>query len=88
MVLSLDVSYWLTLLLSLPAAGFLVRLFIIQHDCGHGSFFASRKANDLVGTCCSLFTWTPYRYWQKSHTPFTMPMPAIWSIEALATSIL
>ena len=67
MVLSLAVGYWLTLLLSIPTAGLLVRLFIIQHDCGHGSFFRSRKANDLVGTVCSLFTWTPYRYWQKSH---------------------
>ncbi|MCB0211962.1 MAG: fatty acid desaturase [Anaerolineae bacterium] len=67
MVLSLQVGYWLTLLLALPAAGFLVRLFIIQHDCGHGSFFNSRRANDWVGMLCSLFTWTPYRYWQKSH---------------------
>lgn len=67
MYLSLDIGYWLTLLLSLPAAGFLVRLFIIQHDCGHGSFFASRKANDWVGVACSLFTLTPYHYWQKSH---------------------
>jgi omega-6 fatty acid desaturase (delta-12 desaturase) len=67
MYLSLDVSYWLTLALSLPTAGFLMRLFIIQHDCGHGSFFNSRKANDLVGLFCSLFTWTPYYYWQKSH---------------------
>lgn len=67
MYLSLDVGYWLTLLIALPAAGFLVRLFIIQHDCGHGSFFKSRKANDIAGTVCSLFTWTPYRYWQKSH---------------------
>jgi omega-6 fatty acid desaturase (delta-12 desaturase) len=67
MVLSLNVGYWLTLLLSLPAAGFLVRLFIIQHDCGHGSFFKSRKANDWVGLACSLITWTPYFYWQKSH---------------------
>jgi omega-6 fatty acid desaturase (delta-12 desaturase) len=67
MYLSLDVSYWLTHALSLPTAGFLMRLFIIQHDCGHGSFFNSRKANDLVGLFCSLFTWTPYYYWQKSH---------------------
>jgi omega-6 fatty acid desaturase (delta-12 desaturase) len=67
MVLSLEVGYWLTLLLSIPTAGLMVRLFIIQHDCGHGSFFKSRKANDWVGTACSLFTWTPYRYWQKSH---------------------
>ena len=67
MVLSLDYSYWLTLALALPAAGLLVRIFIIQHDCGHGSFFKSRKANDRVGMFCSLFTWTPYHYWQKSH---------------------
>ncbi len=67
MYLSLDVNYWLTLLLALPAAGFMVRLFIIQHDCGHGSFFNSRKANDLTGIFCSVFTLTPYHYWQKSH---------------------
>lgn len=67
MFLSLGVGYWLTLILSLPTAGFLVRQFIIQHDCGHGSFFKSRKANDWVGMACSLFTWTPYYYWQKSH---------------------
>ena len=41
--------YWLSLLLALPAAGFLVRLFLIQHDCGHGSFFRHRLANDWVG---------------------------------------
>ena len=64
---SLEVGYWLTLLLALPTAGFLVRLFIIQHDSGHGSFFKTRKANDAVGIFCSLFTWTPYHYWQKSH---------------------
>ena len=67
MYLSLDVSYWLTLLLSLPAAGFVVRIFIIQHDCGHGSFFKSRKANDFWGIVCSLFTLTPYYYWRKKH---------------------
>ncbi|HEX9923807.1 MAG TPA: fatty acid desaturase, partial [Anaerolineae bacterium] len=44
-----------------------MRLFIIQHDCGHGSFFGLRKANDWIGLLCSLFTWTPYHYWQKSH---------------------
>src|SRR3972149_2305889 len=42
---SLEVSYWLTLLLSIPAAGFLMRIFIILHDCGHGSFFQSNKIN-------------------------------------------
>jgi omega-6 fatty acid desaturase (delta-12 desaturase) len=67
MARSLEIGYWLTLLLSVPTAGFLMRLFIIQHDCGHGSFFGSRKANDWVGLLCSVFTWTPYYYWQKSH---------------------
>ncbi len=67
MVLNLNVGYWLTLLLSLPAAGFTVRIFIIQHDCGHGSFFKAKQANHSVGTLASLFTLTPYLYWRKSH---------------------
>lgn len=67
MYLSLDISYLLTLLLSLPAAGFVVRIFIIQHDCGHGSFFESRRANDIWGIICSIFTLTPYYYWRKKH---------------------
>ena len=67
MYLSLDLSYWLTILLSLPAAGFLVRMFIIQHDCGHGSFFKSKRANEFLGMFASIFTLTPYHYWRKSH---------------------
>lgn len=67
MFLSLDISYWLTLLLAFPTTGFMVRMFIIQHDCGHGSFFESRKANDLVGMFCSIFSLTPYHYWRTSH---------------------
>lgn len=67
MYYSLRVGYWLTLLLAIPTAGFVVRIFIIQHDCGHGSYFKSRKANDNIGFLCSLFTWTPYKYWRKSH---------------------
>lgn len=67
MYLSLGVSYWLTLALSLPTAGMLVRIFIIQHDCGHSSFFASRKANDRLGMICGIFTLTPYYQWRKSH---------------------
>lgn len=67
MYYSLRVGYWLTLLLAIPTAGFLVRMFIIQHDTGHGSFFKSRRANDIVGTVCSLFTLVPYKYWRKSH---------------------
>ena len=49
MYLSLAVSYWLTAALAVLAGGFLVRVFIIFHDCGHGSFFPSRKANDPLG---------------------------------------
>jgi omega-6 fatty acid desaturase (delta-12 desaturase) len=68
MWLSLDVGYWLTLLLAIPAAGFLVRLFMIQHDCGHGAFFRSRHANDWIGRALGLFTFTPYDYWKRNHT--------------------
>jgi omega-6 fatty acid desaturase (delta-12 desaturase) len=56
-----------TLLLVLPAAGLYVRMFIIQHDCGHGSFFASQRANDIVGRCLGLVTLFPYGYWKKTH---------------------
>jgi acyl-lipid omega-6 desaturase (Delta-12 desaturase) len=64
---SLGLGYWLTLLLAVPAAGFLVRLFIIQHDCGHGSLFRSRLANDLVGRVIGVLTLTPYDYWRRTH---------------------
>lgn len=67
MYLSLNVGYWLTLLLALPTAGFLVRIFIIQHDCGHGSFLGNKRANDSIGIVCSVFTMVAYKYWRKSH---------------------
>lgn len=67
MYLCLSVSLWLALPLSAVAAGFLVRIFIIQHDCGHGSFFRSRRANDLIGSLCSLLTLTPYAFWRRQH---------------------
>lgn len=60
-------SFWLTLLLAIPTAGLLVRLFIIQHDCGHGSFFKSRAANDLLGRALGVLTLTPYGSWKESH---------------------
>lgn len=60
-------AYGWTLLLALPTAGLYVRTFIIQHDCGHGSFFASPKANDFVGRCLGLVTLFPYGYWKKTH---------------------
>ncbi len=67
MYFSLQVGYWLTLSLALPAAGFLVRIFIIQHDCGHGSFFKTRRLNDTVGAICGVFTMIPYKFWRKNH---------------------
>lgn len=59
--------WWAALLLTIPAAGFLVRLFMIQHDCGHGSFFGERQANDWVGRIIGVFTLTPYDYWRQTH---------------------
>jgi omega-6 fatty acid desaturase (delta-12 desaturase) len=67
MYASFGLSYWLTLGLALIAAGFTVRLFIIQHDCGHGSFFASSRANAVVGSLCGLITFTPYANWRRQH---------------------
>ena len=65
--LSLSVSWWLTLPLVLLAGGLLVRVFIIFHDCGHGSFFASRFANDLWGCVTGLLCFTPYYHWRGEH---------------------
>lgn len=63
----IDISYWIALALTPLAAGFLVRIFIIQHDCGHSSFFSSRRANDVIGFACGLLTLTPYRSWRRQH---------------------
>ena len=67
MWLSLDVGYWLTLLLAIPAAGLVLRLFMIQHDCGHGAFFRNRAANSWVGRVLGVLTLTPYDYWKRNH---------------------
>jgi omega-6 fatty acid desaturase (delta-12 desaturase) len=67
MVKSLEISYWLTLILSVFAAGFLVRIFIIFHDCGHGSFFRSKRMNTVVGIITGLFVFTPYHRWHRDH---------------------
>ncbi|MFQ5882602.1 MAG: fatty acid desaturase [Candidatus Methylomirabilales bacterium] len=64
---SLEVSYWMTLALSVLTAGFLVRIFIIFHDCGHGSFFKSQKANDMLGFIAGILTFTPYYGWRHEH---------------------
>jgi omega-6 fatty acid desaturase (delta-12 desaturase) len=60
-------NYLWILLLALPAAGLYVRIFIIQHDCGHGSYFASSRANHGVGRCLGLITLFPFGYWKKTH---------------------
>ena len=67
MYLCLALSLWIALPMSALAAGVLVRIFIIQHDCGHGSFFKSRWANELIGRLCSLMTLTPYAFWRRQH---------------------
>ena len=63
----LGMSYWITLALAVVAAGFLMRIFIMFHDCGHGSFFASRRANRILGTICGVLTFTPYEDWRHAH---------------------
>jgi omega-6 fatty acid desaturase (delta-12 desaturase) len=67
MYFALDVSYWLSLVLAVPAAGFLTRVFIIFHDCGHGSFFRSKRANRVVGFFTALLTFIPSYYWSHEH---------------------
>ncbi len=60
-------NYGLVLLLALPVAGLYVRLFIFQHDCGHGSFFSSPRLNDAVGRVLGVVTLMPYSYWRRTH---------------------
>ena len=64
---SLQWSIWLAIPLFIINAFFLVRIFIIQHDCGHHSFFSSKKMNNLIGTFCSIFSFIPFKYWSKVH---------------------
>ncbi|MEO0882283.1 MAG: fatty acid desaturase [Pseudomonadota bacterium] len=63
----LSISYWMAPIVWLPGAFFLVRVFIIQHDCGHGSYFPTKRLNDLVGMALSVFTVTPYHVWKQAH---------------------
>ena len=72
------VSYWLTLALALPTAGFLMRLFMIQHDCGHGSFFRSRKIRDVVGFWIGVLTLTPTPIGGRP-TRIIMPIRVTWT---------
>jgi omega-6 fatty acid desaturase (delta-12 desaturase) len=64
---SVHYGYWIGLILIIPAAGFLLRLFMIQHDCGHGSFFGRRRFDDWTGRAIGILTLTPYDYWRRAH---------------------
>ena len=64
---ALIISYWLMLPIAILAAGFLVRIFIIFHDCGHASFFKSKRANNATGALAGLLLLTPYRHWRGQH---------------------
>jgi len=67
MFVALYHGFWPALALSLPAGALLVRLFMIQHDCGHGTFFPSRRLNDWLGRAIGVLTLTPYDFWRRSH---------------------
>src|SRR5688572_10775807 len=67
MYYSLRVSYFLTIALGVLAGGFMTRIFIIFHDCGHGPFFKSKKANDFWGFVTGVMTLTPYGQWRHDH---------------------
>lgn len=67
MYVAIGWSFWLTLALAFPTAGLVVRLFIVQHDCGHGSYFRSKRANHVVGRLCSILTFTPFAFWRRQH---------------------
>ncbi|HVJ51913.1 MAG TPA: fatty acid desaturase [Aliidongia sp.] len=68
MYVALAHGFWLALFLAIPGAGFIVRLFIIQHDCGHSSYFRSQRANAIVGWLCSIVTFTPFDNWRRQHS--------------------
>src|SRR5262245_65323798 len=68
MYFTVQAAWWITLPLAVLAGAFLVRVFIIFHDCGHGSFFRSRLANSIVGFMTGLLTFTPYYHWRWEHS--------------------
>ena len=67
MYVALGVSYWLTLAVALPTAGFLVRTFILFHDCSHGSYLPSKRANNWLGVVLGLFVYSPFLRWRHDH---------------------
>lgn len=64
---SLALPYWVTLLLALPTAAFLIRTFMLMHDCAHGSLFPSRRANEVLGFIAGVLTLTPFAQWRRDH---------------------
>ena len=81
---------WWAVLLCIPAAGFALRMFMIQHDCGHGSMFKKRSVNDWIGRMVGVITLTPYSYWRESHgvhhaTTGNLDRRGIGNIEVLTT---
>lgn len=64
---SLSLGYWAALLLAVPTGGMLMRMFILQHDCGHGALFAKKSANQIVGVLLGALTMTPYECWRRQH---------------------
>jgi acyl-lipid omega-6 desaturase (Delta-12 desaturase) len=88
MFVTVSAGHWAGLLLAVPAAGLLVRLFMIQHDCSHGSFFRSRRANDWVGRVIGVLTLTPYDFWRHCHLVHhgnsgNLDRPAVGGIDTL-----
>jgi len=88
MFVTLSAGHWVGLLLAVPAAGLLVRLFMIQHDCSHGSFFRSRRVNDWVGRVIGVLTLTPYSFWRHCHLVHhansgNLDRPAVGAIDTL-----
>ena len=88
MLAVVSAGHWTGLLLAVPAAGFLVRLFMIQHDCSHGSFFRSRRANNWVGRVIGVLTLTPYDFWRHCHLVHhrnsgNLDRPALGGIDTL-----
>jgi omega-6 fatty acid desaturase (delta-12 desaturase) len=68
MYVTMSISWWLAIPLAVLSGAFLVRIFIIFHDCGHGSFFKSKRANDWVGMLTGLLTFTSYYQWKWEHS--------------------
>ena len=68
MYFTLAISYWLTFTIALLAGAILVRVFIIFHDCGHGSFYKSRRAGNIIGFISGVFTFTPFSHWKWEHS--------------------